>query len=159
MLCSCSYHADDRIVHYLETANYFQDTSEIMVDLQTILGIKYDSMYIFTEFTNSLIPIVLGETYHNRHEIVDSKKRIILFYNGKIVYEDDIPIDKIYFEPITECMDTMYHCYLVHYGSIYKIDYVINERHKKLYRFYKEKNIYTQYEEVYESDKVYYIER
>lgn len=145
-LVSCS-HTDNAIVKYIETHSFSQNADTI-IDLQVVLGVKYDSMYLFEEFTESIVPKVLGDTYTNLHTIVDSENRIILFNNGKIVYEDDFSNRQICFWEITERPDTVYYAYYVHYGSKYKV----SQEKKGYYCLKKCKENHVQYMKTTKND-------
>ena len=141
-LVSC-HHFDDKIVKKLNSL----DIDDTIVDLQDVLGFKYDSLYVFTEFTNTRIPLVLGDVYSNRREIADSHKRVFLFYQGEIIYEDDYPTTKMYIYPITERLDTNeVGTYIVHYGSHYKVKTHADKYHGKYYELFREKDCHELYE-------------
>lgn len=139
-LISCQ-HTDEKIINYIKS-NGLNDQSDYIIDLHDILGIEYDSMYIFTEYTNTNIAYVIGKKYSNFREIVDSHNRIILFKNGDIVYEDDFPIRNMCFSEITERIDTTFSC-IVHYGSTYKVENIdgyyrlelIRDKYPQYYQF------------------------
>lgn len=143
-LISCQ-HTDEKIINYIKS-NGLTDQSDYTLDLHDILGVEYDSMYLFTEYSNSNIAHVIGKKYSNWREITDSHNRIILFMNGEIVYEDDFPIRKMCFSDITERIDTTFSC-LVHYGSTYKVEIVEGW----YYRLELEKGEYKQFEKIIDS--------
>lgn len=142
-LISCQ-HTDEKIINYIES-NGLVDKSDFVIDLRDILGVKYDSMYLFVEYTNTNITDIIGKKYSNWREIADSHKRIILFKNGDIVYEDDFPLRNIWFYEITERIDTTFSC-IVHYGSTYKVEKV-----KGYYKLELKKGKYPQFYQTIDS--------
>lgn len=142
-LISCQ-HTDKKIINYIKS-NGFTDLSNYDVDLHNILGVEYDSMYLFTEYTSTNITHIIGKKYSNCREIADSHKRIILFKNGDIIYEDDFPLNKMCFYDITERIDTTFSC-IVHYGSIYKVEDI-----NGYYRLKLEKGKYPQFYQTIDS--------
>ncbi len=136
-LISCQ-HTDKKIINYIQS-NELKEQSDYVVDLHDILGVEYDSMYLFAEYTNTKIAYVTGKKYSNWREVADSHNRIILFKNGDIIYEDDFPIRNMCFCEITERIDTTFSC-IVHYSSIYKVNNIDG-----YYRLDLEKGKYPQY--------------
>lgn len=151
LLASCRRHTDDIIISYIK------DNKCDVLDLQDALNIKYDSMYLFVEFSNSKIPEIIGNNYFNKHEIVDSYDRILLFNNGEIVYEDDFPLNKMCFYEITERLDVVNSFYTVHYGTSYRVK-KSNNGYDTYYTLILEKSKFTQYQNIrLENGENYYI--
>ena len=121
------------------------DQSSFTINLCEVLGVEYDSLYLFTEYTNANIASIISKKYSNRHEIADSHNRIILFKNGDIVYEDDFSIRNMCFSEITERIDTTFSC-IVHYGSTYKVENI-----DRYYRLELEKGKYPQFYQTIDS--------
>lgn len=142
-LISCQ-HTDEKIINYIKS-NGQTDQSDYVIDLRDILEVEYDSMYLFVEYTNTNIALIIGKNYSNWREITDSHKRIILFEKGEIVYEDDFPLRNIWFSEITERIDTTFSC-IVHYGSTYKVENI-----NGYYILTLEKGIYPHYYQVIDS--------
>ena len=136
-LISCQ-HTDEKIINYIKSKELTGKT-DYVIDLRDIMGVKYDSMYLFVEYANANIASIIGKKYSNCREIADSYERIILFKDGNIVYEDDFPLRKMCFGEITERKDTTFSC-RVHYGSTYKV-----ENLDGYYRLNLEKGKYPQY--------------
>lgn len=123
MLSACT-HTDGRIMKYMQHHPISVGDS-CFIDLKDVLGIEYDSMYLFLEYTNYQIPEVLH--IPQGKQIYDSHKRIILLKNNDVVYIDDFPIQNIDFADITERFYTTQnddfegYTHLVHYGTLYEI--------------------------------------
>lgn len=114
-LLSCS-RAEYKIIRYIEN-----NEKTTILDLQNALMIDYDSLYLFCEYSSSYIPQIIGIPYDNTREIKDGTSRMLFIKDGIIVYEDDYDNSHLYFETITEKLDTTEDCYLVHYGKKYTI--------------------------------------
>lgn len=143
VLISCQ-HTDEKIINYIKSYE-LTDQSDYVIDLRDVLEVKYDSMYLFVEYTNAKIACIIGKKYSNWREIADSYERIILFKDGDIVYEDDFPLRNICFDEITERKDTTFSC-RVHYGSTYKVENIDG-----YYRLKLEKRKFPQYYQVGDS--------
>lgn len=135
MLSACT-HTDGRIMEYM-WHNPISVGDSCFIDLEDVLGVEYDSMYLFPEYTNYQIPNILH--IPQGKQIQDSHKRIILFNNNDVVYIDDFPIQNVDFANITEKFYTTQDDYfegythLVHYGSSYKVK-CIGENHYVLFK-------------------------
>ncbi len=131
MLSACT-HTDGRIIRYMRHYPISVGDS-CFIDSEEVLEIEYDSMYLFSEYTNYQIPQVLRISQGN--QICDSHKRIILFKNNDVVYIDDFPILNVDFADITERFYTTQSDYfegythLVHYGSFYKVKCIGENRY------------------------------
>ncbi len=143
MLSACT-HTDKQIMRYMQHYPISVGDS-CFIDLEDVFGIEYDSMYLFSEYTNYQIPEVLH--IPQGKQIHDSHKRIILFKNNDVVYIDDFPIQNVDFADITERFYTMQndcfegYTHLVHYGTLYKIKR-IRENYYVLSKQYTEKKQY-----------------
>lgn len=154
IICLACNHTNDYIFKYINSNNLSPDKDTI--DLQDVLGLKYDSMYLFCEYTNYMIPMFIRD-YSNGEELIeDSYHRILLFKDNKIVYEDDYYADKIQFEWITEKLDTIYDGYLVHYGSQYKFYKYFDSSGHPFYHLTKCYYNHDQYDTHSESGKIFY---
>jgi len=116
-------HTDTKIIKYVQSACP-SNTDTCTIDLQKILNVDYDSMFLFGEFTQpDEISSIMGITYSSNKTIPDSEKRIILLKDKQIVYENDFSTRFMKFEEITERIDTVQKnsFYLVHYSSLYLV--------------------------------------
>lgn len=130
LLC-VACHTDDKLLNYMKKHPIAIGDSCI-VDLQEVLGIQYDSMYLFHEDLDFLIPQVLNMPQGKL--ICDSHQRIFLFKDGNPIYIDDFQVYHIDFFPISEryfCPNTEPHySFLVHYNSVY----IIKQSRKDYYQ-------------------------
>ena len=97
-ICSCSSHFPDKIEGYVLKHNILNDRGFGELDLREVLGVDYDTMYVF----HSLIPLngvqnIIGiKTYGDAEDpytaLIGSDSemcRIIFIKNNRVVYEDD----------------------------------------------------------------------
>ena len=97
-ICSCSSHFPDKIEGYVLKHNILNDRGFGELDLREVLGVDYDTMYVF----HSLIPLngvqnIIGiKTYGDAEDpytaLIGSDSemcRIIFIKNKRVVYEDD----------------------------------------------------------------------
>ena len=97
-ICSCSSHFPDKIEGYVLKHNILNDRGFGELDLREVLGMDYDTMYVF----HSLIPLngvqnIIGiKTYGDAEDPYtaligsDSEMCIVIFIkNNKVVYEDE----------------------------------------------------------------------
>lgn len=97
-ICSCSSHFPDKIEGYVLKHNILNDRGFGELDLREVLGVDYDTMYVF----HSLIPLngvqnIIGiKTYGDAEDPYtaligsDSEMCIVIFIkNNKVVYEDE----------------------------------------------------------------------
>lgn len=114
---SCSFMKKERLI--LST-HYFMNqdgVDSVEVDMRKILGIDYDSLYIFSEYCRSNIEDILGIQYTTRREIPDSYQRAIFLSGDQIICEFDLCADRIYFSEYTERNDINDGSCSVYYGS------------------------------------------
>ena len=96
-ICSCSSHFPDKIEGYVLKHNILNDRGFGELDLREVLGVDYDTMYVF----HSLIPLngvqnIIGiKTYGDAEDpytaLIGSDSemcRIIFIKNKRVVYED-----------------------------------------------------------------------
>ena len=122
LVFGCTNSTDKKIIHYIQNLECI-DTC--CIDLRNVLNVDYDIMYLFGEFTlDDEISSIIGIEYQENKVITDSKYRIILVKNNKIVYEDDFYQKNINFITITNERDAV-NCsslfYLVHYSPFYLV--------------------------------------
>ena len=143
-ICISCRHLNDIVKEYINS-NMITGQSYYSIDLREVLQIDYDSMYIFGEYSNTDIEDIIGIEYCNKNKLIaDSDHRIILFKNGKIVYEDDFWNGKLYFMPITE-RKAQFPC-IINYSSTYDVLY-----QDGLYTLFLKKGIFPRYEVFYRS--------
>jgi hypothetical protein len=137
---------DKKIIKYVQSVCINgEDTCRI--DLRQVLNVDYDSMYLFGEYTpDSEISLALRQEYVSNKTIADSKDRIILLKNNKIVYEDDFSTRFLAFVPITESLESANKnwTYLVHYSPYYIIT-KYTDNYGKDYYWIEEISNNTQY--------------
>ena len=144
LCCISCTHLNDVVQEYINL-NMVKGQSYYSIDLREVLQIDYDSMYIFGEYSNTYIEDIIGIEYCNKNKLIaDSDHRIILFKNGKIVYEDDFWNGKLYFMPITE-RKAQFPC-IINYSSTYDVLY-----QDGLYTLFLKKGIFPRYEVFYRS--------
>ncbi len=127
-----------------KTINYIEQNvtdANDTIDMRRVLGMDYDSMYVFKGYSYSFISKVIGMPYHSIWTMNDEDERVFLFKGGKIVYEDDYDPRFLLFDRITEKLDSTTDCYLAYYGSLFTIKnnhgyYILEKVHesKPLYR-------------------------
>ena len=106
LFCACNQ-TDKKIFKYVQSI-CSNDVDTCRIDLRQALNVDYDKMYLFGESTtDDEISSIIGQEYHKNKTITDSKYRIILLKNQKIVYENDFYQHDIYFAEITEERDTI----------------------------------------------------
>jgi hypothetical protein len=152
---------DKKIITYVSSvcSNY---SDSCCIDLREALNIDYDKMYLFCEDTpDNVISKIIKQKYDKNKHITDSKYRIILLKNNKIMYEDDFYQHYIEFAPITEERDTINYrnfYYLIHNSPYYS---AIKGIKSSGYIFYKLMEISnnTQYRWVSDNEKGYVFEK
>lgn len=115
-MISCN-HFERKTINYIE--QNVTDANDT-IDMRKVLDVDYDSMYIFIAYSTSSISKVTGVPYQTIWPI-DECERIILFKDGKIIYENDYEPRVLWFERITERKDTTTDCYFAYYGSLFTV--------------------------------------
>ena len=112
-LCGSCSNTDDKINKYIESHCSFNGTDLCYIDIKDVLKIDYDKMYLFGETTMANeISKVIGIPYNNDKYISDSKYRIILLKDNKIVYEDDYYQKYTYFFSLANRIEENFYCAL-----------------------------------------------
>ena len=123
----CTNSTNKKITRYLRD---FECMDTCRVDLRQVLNVDYDKMYLFGEsILDDDISSIIGQKYRyspffKNYIIPDSKYRIILLKDNKIVYEDDFYQRGIIFTEITNERDTINFAnifYLVHHSPFYLV--------------------------------------
>ena len=127
----CS-NTDDKLNKYIESHCTFNGSDTCYIDIKDALKVDYDKMYLFGETTTAdEISKIIGISYTNNKYISDSKYRMILLKNDKIVYEDDYyqnHTEFIRLNPIKEALPLT--CYL------YTIPFFLVEKRASQYGKY-----------------------
>lgn len=144
LLMSCR-NTEDKIVNFIEKNNNSPNTQNMEVDLQNVLNIKFDTLYLFGEYTQKeLIGAILNLNYENNKLIKDGYKRIILVKNHRIVYEDDYVPIKIKISRGIKVKKNILgreEEYIIYINSKFKIEKVDNDIGVSTKYFYILKNI------------------
>lgn len=96
----CS-HTDDKLCKYIKSHCDFKNSDTCYIDLQKVLGIDYDTMYMFGEYTvvDVMRNIIGIEEYGSKHpnavSVKDSYHKIILLKDHQIIYEDDFMYSRL----------------------------------------------------------------
>lgn len=127
LLSGCS-DTNDKLKSYIESHCNFNDVDSCYIDIKDALKINYDEIYIFGETTmEDEISEIIGIPYKNDKFIPDSKYRMILLKDKKIVYEDD------YYQIKTEfILNSRYNTLIYYYNrgsrSVYLVKKVVTDK-------------------------------
>jgi len=103
MFFSCKTETDDLIFKHIESIKKMDEGDSVLFEMPDALQVDYDTGYLFGEGTRSSeISKIIEIPYSNEKFITDSKYRVILIKNDKIVYENDFYQRRIEFDLKTE---------------------------------------------------------
>jgi hypothetical protein len=104
---------DDKLNKYIEIHCSFYGSDTCYINIKEALKIDYNRMYLFGETTTANeISKILGIPYKNNKYIPDSKYRIILLKNNKIIYEDDYYQKNVSFFSLENRVEVNFYCAL-----------------------------------------------
>lgn len=96
LFISCNK-TERRLMSYLRTVNPSQQ-KEVTIDLRKAMDVDYDCAYLFYECTTERdIEAVLGIPYRKKTYLPDSKHKLILMKDKKIVYDDNFYYNEVGF--------------------------------------------------------------
>lgn len=97
-LYSCTNSLKENLVSFIENNCKFENNVGCILDLNIFIKEKFNRIYIFGETTtNEEISKIIGVKYEGNY-ISDSKYRIIVLMNNRIVFEEDFEEDLFEFD-------------------------------------------------------------
>ena len=98
LLYSCTNSLKENLVGFIENNCKFENNVGCRLDLNMFIKEKFNRIYIFGETTtNEEISKIIGVKYKGNY-ISDSKYRIIVLMNNRIVFEEDFEEDLFEFD-------------------------------------------------------------